>query len=155
MPRNIFIATVFLAGVLAGLLIPWFGGVYAVQTEPQPVDAPGVSADADGTADNSVDVDAAKSALAAAPGLTYGAAESGDNSEEEDESALTWSELQNATIPADAYVGISPVTLTNGKFVTEHGDGRLSIGYWLNDLHAFGDLNGDGVDDAAVVLRKN
>ena len=32
MPRNIFIATVFLAGVLAGLLIPWFGGAYAVQT---------------------------------------------------------------------------------------------------------------------------
>ena len=38
-PRSALIATVLLAGVLAGLLIPWFGGAYAVQTEnrPQPV----------------------------------------------------------------------------------------------------------------------
>jgi len=88
-PRYMLIATVFLAGVLAGLLIPWFGGVYAVQREREYADAPGVSTGADGAADNNVDVGAAKSSPAATSDLTDGAVEPGDNSEEENESALT------------------------------------------------------------------
>ena len=49
MPRSVLIATVFLAGMLGGLLIAWFGGAFAVQTERQrqPIATAGVSADTD------------------------------------------------------------------------------------------------------------
>ena len=43
------------------------------------------------------------------------------------------------------------VRLTNGKF--ESYDDRITVG--LAGKHAFGDLNGDGVDEAAVVLATN
>ena len=161
MPRHIFIAPVFLAGVLAGLLIPWFGGAYAVQTEPQPVDTPGVSTDADGTAVAGIDLAAATPGPAATPVPTVQIeatarpfeseiekSESGDYSEEEDESALTWSELQNATFPR----GNSQVTLTDGEVPWTTEDGARQTAYWLHSVHAFGDLDGDGNDDAAVVL---
>ena len=168
MPRNIFIATVFLAGVLAGLLIPWFGGAYAVQTEPQPVDTPGVSTDADGTAVAGIDLDATTPGPAATPVPTVQIkatarpfeseiekGESGDNSEEEDESALTWSELQNATFPRGGYSGDSQVTLTDGEVPKTTEDGVPQTAYWLDPVHAFGDLDGDENNDAAVVLKWN
>lgn len=67
--------------------------------------------------------------------------------------ALTVAELQNAT-----YSGIyeEPVTLTNGKYegepFDEGGSSRPTVEYWGE---VFGDLDGDGLEDAAVFLVEN
>ena len=67
--------------------------------------------------------------------------------------ALSVAELQNAT-----YRGIydEPITLTNGKYEGEpfvEGDSsRPTVEYWGE---TFGDLDGDGVEDAAVFLVEN
>lgn len=63
--------------------------------------------------------------------------------------------LANAT-----YSGIydEPVTLTNGKYegepFAEGGSSRPTVEY-LNHSELYGDLNGDGVEDAAVFLVEN
>ncbi|MDB5058525.1 MAG: hypothetical protein JWO59_1997 [Chloroflexi bacterium] len=62
---------------------------------------------------------------------------------------LTWKQLQNTTYPAF----MSPshkVTLHNGTFKHEAGMDKYYAG--LDKHYAIGDLNGDGVPDAAVAL---
>jgi len=53
------------------------------------------------------------------------------------------------------YYGISPVTLTDSEVPRTTEDGVLQTEYWLDPVHAFGDLDSDGVDDAAVALKSN
>ncbi len=68
---------------------------------------------------------------------------------------LTLDQLANAT-----YSGIYtyPVTLTDGKFegepFVEGGASRPTVTL-VDDLIAYGDLNGDGLNDAAVLLVEN
>jgi heat shock protein HslJ/LysM repeat protein len=68
---------------------------------------------------------------------------------------LTLAQLQNAT-----YTGIYtyPVTLTDGKYegepFVEGGAARPTV-ILVDDLIAYGDLNGDSINDAAVLLAEN
>ena len=71
-------------------------------------------------------------------------------------SVLTIDQLANAT-----YTGIyddQEVTLTDGQYegepFVEGGASRPTVNFNPNDV-AFGDLNGDGVEDAAVLLSEN
>ena len=71
-------------------------------------------------------------------------------------SALTVDDLRNGTYSSDASE-TGTVTLVDGHFEgdsTATGTGSpLSV--WIGDEIGFGDLNGDGVDDAAVTLVTN
>jgi basic membrane protein A len=65
---------------------------------------------------------------------------------------LTPAQLQNAT-----YSGIydEPVTLTDGLYEGElnvEGDASRPMVWYMNNSEVYGDLNGDGVDDAVVFL---
>jgi LysM repeat protein len=68
---------------------------------------------------------------------------------------LTLADLRNAT-----YQGIyaEPVQLTDGKYegkpFVEGGASRPTVTF-VDPFHALGDLNGDGLEDAAVVLAEN
>jgi hypothetical protein len=66
-------------------------------------------------------------------------------------SALAWSTLRNATYPTS--LALRTVTLRDGIFDAEAAPGSAARTIVrLVDLAAFGDLDGDGVPDAAVVL---
>jgi len=69
--------------------------------------------------------------------------------------SLTLAALQNAS-----YQGIydEPVQLTDGKYEGEPfvpGGASRPIVTFHPEVYAFGDLNGDGMDDAAVILIEN
>jgi peptidoglycan/xylan/chitin deacetylase (PgdA/CDA1 family) len=66
---------------------------------------------------------------------------------------LTWDTLRNASYPSRfAPTGI--VTLTDGIFRANRGpDSGLAVR--LADKHAFGDLNGDGTEDAVVIVAED
>ncbi len=64
---------------------------------------------------------------------------------------LTAEQLKNGTYLAPAYT--KTVTLSHGAY--EAGSGADYYSASLVDPLAFGDLNGDGVDDAAVLLAEN
>jgi heat shock protein HslJ len=68
---------------------------------------------------------------------------------------LSLDQLKNAS-----YSGIydEPVTLTDGSYEGEpfvEGGAQVPTVTWVNNGVAYGDLNGDGVDDAAVLLVEN
>jgi hypothetical protein len=65
--------------------------------------------------------------------------------------ALTLDILRNATYQLPFYNRI--VTLTDGKYRYESGVELLDV--FLLDVYALGDLNGDGVDDAAIIFAEN
>jgi heat shock protein HslJ len=71
-------------------------------------------------------------------------------------SSLTLEMLQNATYPSE-WEESGPITLTNGRYegkpFVEGGASRLVV--TLIEPVAFGDLDGDGVEDAAVILAAN
>jgi LysM repeat protein len=89
----------------------------------------------------------ATGAAQAAPPATGTAASTGGN--------LTLEALRNAT-----YQGIynEPVQLTGGKYegkpFVEGGASRPTVTF-VDPFNALGDLNGDGLEDAAVVLAEN
>ena len=68
--------------------------------------------------------------------------------EQEAASALTLEALRNAEYELDG----RRVRLQNGRLVMKLAVGAGSETWILHDTIAFGDLDGDGVDDAAVVL---
>jgi len=69
---------------------------------------------------------------------------------------LTWEMLQNATYPSELEES-GTITLTNGRYegkpFVEGGASRPVV--TLVEPVAFGDLDGDGVEDAAVILAAN
>ncbi|MGA9348656.1 MAG: META domain-containing protein [Anaerolineae bacterium] len=69
---------------------------------------------------------------------------------------LTWEMLQNATYPSELEES-GTITLTDGRYegepFVEGGASRLIV--TLIEPVAFGDLDDDGVDDAAVILASN
>lgn len=69
--------------------------------------------------------------------------------------ALTVEQLKNAEYTVSAFgTGASlPYKLTDGKY--ESGSGATFVSLTLLDFFSFGDLNKDGVDDAAVLLAEN
>ena len=69
--------------------------------------------------------------------------------------ALTVEQLKNAEYIVSAFgTGASlPYKLTDGKY--ERGSGATFVSLTLLDFFSFGDLNKDGVDDAAVLLAEN
>lgn len=72
-----------------------------------------------------------------------------------EDNVLTVEELINAI-----YSGIydEPVTLTEGRYEGEpfvEGDAARPIVEYINNSERFGDLNGDGVEDAVVFLVEN
>jgi len=79
----------------------------------------------------------------------------GDPTAAQSGSNLTADALKNAT-----YQGIynEPVTLADGKFkgepFVEGGASRPTVTF-IDEFNAFGDLNGDGTNDAAVLLAEN
>lgn len=89
------------------------------------------------------------------PGLAEAQALAGSGVAAANPAALTIDELKNAT-----YSGIydEPVTLTGGLYegepFVEGGAARPRVEY-INGAARFGDLNGDGAADAAVVLVEN
>ncbi|MCX7669319.1 MAG: hypothetical protein N2439_04525 [Anaerolineae bacterium] len=69
--------------------------------------------------------------------------------------ALTLDQLQNGVYRVDAAPG-GKVTLANGRFETATGAGATQkITVALAEQIASGDLNGDGLFDAAVILATN
>ena len=174
MPRNIFIATVFLAGVLAGLLIPWFGGVYAVQTERPSVDASGAGVASTeqvsprpgptetvvpGTLES--EAEAGQSADATDAADATDGADGADAAIETDTPlprgphvlTLAWSALQNATYPGWGFFSRHRITLVDGVGGGPNNAGLFVVPrFRMVDVHAIGDLDGDGADDAVVIL---
>jgi hypothetical protein len=75
-------------------------------------------------------------------------------------SALTVEALDNATyqpVETDAF-GDSPVQLTNGSYSSiwhEDGYDQPVIISQISDTYTFGDLNGDGADDAAAIVSES
>ncbi len=69
--------------------------------------------------------------------------------------ALTVEQVKNAEYIVSAFgTGASlPYQLTDGKY--ERGAGATYVSLTLLDFFSFGDLNKDGVDDAAVLLAEN
>jgi len=68
---------------------------------------------------------------------------------------LTFEALKNTEYPSDL-TPAKKVRLANGKYEEAIQPGAASkIAVSLSQLYAMGDLNGDGVDDAAVVLVSN
>jgi len=65
--------------------------------------------------------------------------------------ALSLDSLRNATYYAPFYGRI--VTLVNGSY--SEGSGATAYSVQMLDIHALGDLNGDGKVDAAVILAEN
>lgn len=65
--------------------------------------------------------------------------------------ALTLETLRNATYTLPTFG--NTVTLTDGGYRYENGPEKLDV--ILLDVHATGDLNGDGAEDAAVILGEN
>jgi hypothetical protein len=65
--------------------------------------------------------------------------------------ALTFDALRNATYFGPFYQ--RTVTLTDGSFFVNTDTDKYSV--MMLDRYALGDLNGDGVDDAAVILTEN
>lgn len=66
-------------------------------------------------------------------------------------SGLTLDMLKNATYHTPVYY--RTVTLVNGSYSENSGAGAFSVR--MLDVSAFGDLNGDGQADAAVILSEN
>ena len=65
---------------------------------------------------------------------------------------LTLEKLRNAEYRSNSY-GDGPVSLNNGRHETKiYPDSDMKAYIKLTDKIAFGDLNGDGVQDAAVIL---
>lgn len=65
---------------------------------------------------------------------------------------LTWTALQNAAYP-DEFVNDGVAQLVDGTYSEEAAPGSATkITVTLSDVSAYGDLNGDGVEDAVVVL---
>jgi hypothetical protein len=65
--------------------------------------------------------------------------------------ALSLDSLRNATYYAPFYG--RTVTLVNGSYT--EGSGATAYSVQMLDIHALGDLNGDGKVDAAVILAEN
>lgn len=66
--------------------------------------------------------------------------------------ALTLDRLRNAQYRSKA-IDVRSVPLKDGSYEVRDERGGMLLGtYWLGDRVAFGDLNGDGITDAAVVL---
>ena len=59
--------------------------------------------------------------------------------------------LRNGTYYAPVYG--RTVTLVNGSY--SEGSGASAYSVQMLDVYAFGDLNGDGLDDAAIILVEN
>jgi heat shock protein HslJ len=85
-----------------------------------------------------------------------GAAEEPSGPAGEAQAGLTLDDLRNATYPSE-WEDSGVVTLTDGRYegepYVEGGASRLVV--TLISPLAFGDLDGDGVDDAAVILVAN
>lgn len=64
---------------------------------------------------------------------------------------LTADQLKNATYTLPVYE--QTITLQDGTFLS--GEGPTQISVRLQDSMAFGDMDGDGVEDAAVLLAEN
>jgi len=67
-----------------------------------------------------------------------------------DVGGLTLDMLRNGTYFAPAYE--KTVTLVNGAY-SENSSGGYNV--QMLDVYAFGDLNGDGIEDAAIILVEN
>jgi curved DNA-binding protein CbpA len=69
-------------------------------------------------------------------------------------STLTWDKLKNASYPSH-WAKSKVANLVNGEYKEYGGQGKLSLWISLSEQFALGDLDGDNVDDAAVILYAN
>lgn len=65
---------------------------------------------------------------------------------------LTLDQLKNSTYPS-SFTASGRIQLTNGQATQDIAASKLTV--QLADQYAFGDLNGDSLEDAAVVLISN
>lgn len=65
---------------------------------------------------------------------------------------LTLDQLKNSTYPS-GFTASGRIQLTNGQATQDIAASKLTV--QLADQYAFGDLNGDSLEDAAVVLISN
>jgi heat shock protein HslJ len=73
----------------------------------------------------------------------------------DDRNTLTVDQLENATYSLE-HVDGAPFQLVNGEFESQPDpNGPLGVVVTLGDVFAFGDLNGDGREDAVVILFSN
>jgi hypothetical protein len=69
--------------------------------------------------------------------------------------ALTLTQLKNMTYTLKASASAVPITLVDGKFQVSDTANNLRMSGALVEPVAFGDLDGDGVPDAAVIIATN